>query len=44
VYFPPYLFFFLINQNVLIKRRRGASHSTQDVYKGKPKEKKIGEK
>jgi hypothetical protein len=38
------LFFFLINQNVLIKRKRCATHSTQDVYNGKPKEKKIGEK
>jgi hypothetical protein len=36
--------FFLINQNVLIKRKRCATHSTQDVYKGKPNEKKIGEK
>jgi pantothenate kinase-related protein Tda10 len=37
-------FFFLISQNRLIKRERGATHSTQDVYKGKPKREKIGEK
>jgi hypothetical protein len=38
------LFFFLISQNILIKRKRGATHTTQDVYKGKPKGRKISEK
>jgi hypothetical protein len=36
--------FFLIIQNILKKLKRGATHSTQDVYKGKPKRKKKGEK
>jgi hypothetical protein len=36
--------FFFISQNILIKCKRGAVHSTQDVYKGKPKREKIGEK
>jgi exonuclease III len=37
-------FFFLISQNALKERKRGATHSTQGVYKGKPKEKKISER
>jgi hypothetical protein len=37
-------FFFLISQNALKERKRGATHSTQGVYKGNPKEKKISEK
>jgi hypothetical protein len=36
--------FFFISQNALKERKRGATHSTQGVYKGKPKEKKISEK
>jgi hypothetical protein len=36
--------FFLISQDILIERKRGATQSTQYVYKGKPKEKKISEK
>jgi hypothetical protein len=31
-------FFFLISQNIYIKKaQRGATQSTQEVYKGKPK-------
>jgi hypothetical protein len=36
--------FFLVSQNALKERKRGATHSTQRVYKGEPKEKKISEK
>jgi hypothetical protein len=38
------LFFFLISQHILKRRKRGATHSTQDVYKGKPREGKKYEK
>jgi hypothetical protein len=44
VYVCRCVFFFLISQNILKRRKRGATHSTQDVYKGKPKGKKISEK
>jgi hypothetical protein len=37
-------FFFLISQNILKKCKRGATYSTQDVYKGKPRREKKDEK
>jgi hypothetical protein len=44
VHISEHIIFFLISQNILIKRKRGATHTTQDVYKGKPKGRKISEK
>jgi hypothetical protein len=37
-------FFFFGKSKYIKKVQRGATHSTQDVYKGKPKVKKISEK
>jgi hypothetical protein len=38
-------FLFPFDKSKYIKKvQRGATHSTQDVYKGKPKVKKISEK
>jgi hypothetical protein len=40
-----YFFFFLISQNIYIKKaQRGATQRTQEVYKGKPKGGKRSEK